>query len=148
MALRRAREIVRQLRHVTAPAATSHTLHIRGDEATEFVKYAFTQRRAGLERWRDAALQAWVFAQAIANIKRINASNYQVRFADAATALQAAEWLADLSDGYVDFGDLHAKLPGAVVVKAIEPETELPEPSKTDTAVSLTKPFFVGNDII
>ena len=145
MALRRAREIVRQLRYVPAPAATSHTLQIRGDEATDFVNYAFTSDVLALS---DGEMQPSKLgiAQAIATIKRINASNYQVRFADAATALQAAEWLADLSDGYVDFGDLHAKLPGAVVVKAIEPEVELPEPRKTDTAVTPTKPFFVGND--
>lgn len=145
MALGRAREIVRQLRNVPAPAATSHTLQIRGDEATDFVNYAFTSDVLALN---DGEIQPSKLgiARAIANIKRINASNYQVRFADAATAWQAAEWLADLSDGYVDFGDLHAKLPGAVVVKAIQPEVELPEPTKTETAVTPTKPFFVGHD--
>ena len=31
-------------------------------------------------------------------------------------AATVAQWLSDLSDGYVAFGDLHGKLPGPVVV--------------------------------
>lgn len=68
-----------------------------------------------------------------------------MRFADAATAQKAVTWLSDLSDGYVNFGDFYAKLPGAVVVQAIQPEVDLPEPVMTETAVSLTKPFFIGH---
>ncbi len=144
-AMRRAREIVQQLRHVPESTAVSHTLEIRGEIATTFLNYAFTSDVLALADG-DIQPSKLGIAQAIANIKRISATHYQVRFADAATAHQAAEWLADLSDGYVDFGDLYAKLPGAVVVKAIQPQVELPEPDKTDTVVSLTKPYFIGND--
>ncbi|MCA9946693.1 MAG: serine hydroxymethyltransferase, partial [Anaerolineales bacterium] len=143
-ALRRAREIVRQLRNVPEATAVSHTIQIRGDDATNFLNYAFTSDVLALA---DGQVQPTKLgmAQAIATLKRINATQYLVRFADAATAKQAAEWLADLSDGYVDFGDLYAKLPGPMVVKAIQPEVDLPEPVKEETAVSATKPFFIGH---
>ncbi|WP_420643387.1 glycine cleavage system aminomethyltransferase GcvT [Candidatus Leptofilum sp.] len=144
-ALRRAREIVRQLRNVPEPTAVSHTLQIRGPEATEFVNYAFTSDVLALKDGETQPSRLGI-AQAIATVKRINSTKYQVRYANAATALRAKEWLADLSDGYVGFGDLYAKLPGPVVVTAVEPEEALPEPTEVKTAVAITKPFFVGSD--
>ena len=142
-ALRRAREIVRQLRNVPEATAVSHTIQIRGNEATSFLNYAFSSDVLALNDG-DIQPSKLGIAQAIATIKRISATRYQVRFANAATARQAAEWLADLSDGYVGFGDLYAKLPGAVVVNVIQPDIDLPEPEKVDTAVSPTKPFSIG----
>ncbi|VAW37972.1 Serine hydroxymethyltransferase [hydrothermal vent metagenome] len=143
-ALQRAREIVRQLRNIPAPTAVSDTLQIRGDEATSFLNFAFSSDVLTLA---DGDMQPTKLgiAQANATLKRITANKYQIRFADAATAQQAAEWLADLSDGYVDFGDLYAKLPGAVVV-TMQTSTDLPAPMKTETAVCPTKPYFIGND--
>ena len=144
-ALQRAREIVRQLRNVPEPTAVSHTIEIRGAEATTFLNYALTSDVLALADGERQATKLGI-AQANGTLKRISASRYQLRFANVATAGKAAEWLADLSDGYVDFGDLYAKLPGAVVVKAIQPESDLPAPDDVETAVSPTKPFFIGND--
>ena len=144
-ALQRAREIVHQLRNVPEPTAVSHTIEIRGAEATTFLNYALTSDVLALADGERQATKLGI-AQANGTLKRISASRYQLRFANVATAGKAAEWLADLSDGYVDFGDLYAKLPGAVVVKAIQPESDLPAPDDVETAVSPTKPFFIGND--
>lgn len=148
-ALRRAREIVRQLRNVPEPTAVSDTLQIRGDEATDFVNYAFSSDVLALADG-DTQPSKLGIAQANATIKRISATNYQVRYANAVTALRAKEWLADLSDGYVAFGDLYAKLPGAVVVSALQPDEALPEPTDEGTApsaaVAFSKPFFIGSE--
>ncbi|MCP4417828.1 MAG: glycine cleavage system aminomethyltransferase GcvT [Chloroflexi bacterium] len=144
MALRRAREIVRQLRHVPEPTAVSDTLQIRGDEATSFLNNALTSNVLALTDGETQPTKLGI-AQAIATLKRVSKHKYHLRFANAATAQQAAEWLADLSDGYVDFGDLYAKLPGAVVVKAIQ-TADLAAPVEAETAVSPTKPYFIGND--
>jgi glycine hydroxymethyltransferase len=143
-ALQRAREIVRQLRNVPEPTAVSDTLQIRGDEATPFLNNALSSDVLALADGETQPTKVGI-AQANATLKRIAANKYQIRFADAATAQRTAEWLADLSDGYVDFGDLYAKLPGAVVVKAIQ-SAGLAAPTESDTAVCPTKPYFIGHD--
>ncbi len=155
-ALQRAREIVRQLRHLPAPTATSagsaqsvsHTLEIRGSEATTFLNYALSSDVLALADGDTQPTVMGINAHAMipAMLKRLTVNRYHLRLADATTAQKAVEWLSDLSDGYVDFGDLYAKLPGAVVVQAIQPQVELPEPVETETAVSPTKPFFIGHN--
>jgi glycine hydroxymethyltransferase len=147
-ALQRAREIVRQLRNVPAPTAVSHTIQIRGGEASNFLNYALSSDVLALS---DGDIQTTKLAindqsPVLATLKRLTANRYHLRLADDATAQKAVTWLSDLSDGYVDFGDLYAKLPGAVVVKSIQPQVDLPEPSETETAVSPTKPFFLGHN--
>ncbi|MFZ1398247.1 MAG: glycine cleavage system aminomethyltransferase GcvT [Candidatus Promineifilaceae bacterium] len=143
-ALQRAREIVRQLRQVPEATAVSHTLQIRGDEATNFLNYALASDVLALNDGDTQPTIMGIHALVPATLKRLTANRYHLRFADAATAQQAAIWLADLSDGYVDFGDLYAKLPGAVVVKAIQPELDLPAPEAGGHAAS--KPFFIGHE--
>ncbi len=147
-ALQRAREIVRLLRKVDAPTAVSHTIQIRGDEATNFLNYALASDVLALADSDTQPTNLAIGEQAMvpATLKRLTVNRYHVRFADAATAQKAVTWLSDLSDGYVNFGDLYAKLPGAVVVQAIQPEVDLPEPVATETAVSPTKPFFIGHN--
>ncbi|MCC6607600.1 MAG: glycine cleavage system aminomethyltransferase GcvT [Anaerolineae bacterium] len=145
-ALQRAREIVRLLRKVAAPTAVSHTLQIRGDEATNFLNYALSSDVLALTDGDTQPTSLAINSQSLtpATLKRLTANRYHLRFADAATAQTAVTWLSDLSDGYVNFGDLYAKLPGAVVVKAIQPEVELPEP--TGNGVVASKPFFIGHE--
>lgn len=147
-ALQRAREIVRLLRKVSAPTAVSHTVQIRGDEATNFLNYALSSDVLALADGDMQPTSLAINGQSLlpATLKRLTANRYHLRFADAATAQTAVTWLSDLSDGYVNFGDLYAKLPGAVVVKAIQPEVELPEPVMTETAVVPSKPFFIGHN--
>ncbi|MCB8925906.1 MAG: glycine cleavage system aminomethyltransferase GcvT [Ardenticatenaceae bacterium] len=144
-ALQRAREIVRLLRKVTAPTAVSHTIQIRGDEATSFLNYALSSDILALADGDTQPTNLAIDAQAMvpATLKRLTANRYHLRFADAATAQKAVTWLSDLSDGYVNFGDLYAKLPGAVVVKAIQPEVDLPAPEAGAAVAS--KPFFIGH---
>ena len=155
-AVQRARKIVRQLREVPAPTAVSHTVEIRGDEATNFLNYALSSDVLALTDGDAQPTKLAINGQPLvpATLKRLTANRYHLRLADAATAQKAVTWLSDLSDGYVDFGDLYAKLPGAVVVQAIQPEADVPEPAEAETAtsaspstgVSPTKPFFIGHD--
>jgi glycine hydroxymethyltransferase len=163
-ALRRAREIVRLLRKVEGPTATSagsaqsvsHTIQIRGSEATNFLNYALSSDVLAMGDEETQPTQLAIHGQALvpATLKRLTASRYHLRLTDAATAQKAVTWLSDLSDGYVGFGDLYAKLPGPVVIQAIQPQVDLPELSETETAtsaslstgVSPTKPFFIGHN--
>ncbi len=145
-ALQRGREIVRQLRGVVPETAVSDTLLVRGDVAETFLNQALTSDVLALAdgdsqpgRLVGGELSAPV------TVHRVSNGRYYVRFADAQTAGQAQTWLQALSDGFVDFGDVYAKLPGAVVVKAVQPEVVVEKPVDGETAVAFTKPFFIGH---
>ena len=147
-ALQRAREIIRLLRKVPAPTAVSHTIEIRGEVATNFLNYALSSDVLALVDGDSQPTKLSLNNQPLvsATLKRLTANRYHLRFTDPSIAQKAVTWLSDLSDGYVDFGDLYAKLPGAVVVKAIQPQVDLPEPAETETGVAPTKPFFIGHN--
>lgn len=145
-ALQRGREIVRQLRGVVPETAVSDTLLVRGDVAETFLNQALTSDVLALAdgdsqpgRLVGGGLSAPV------TVHRVSNGRYYVRFADAQTAQQAQTWLQALSDGFVDFGDVYAKLPGAVVVKAVQPDVAVEKPADGETAVAFTKPFFIGH---
>jgi glycine hydroxymethyltransferase len=144
-ALERAREIVRRLRRVPAPQAAGDTVEVRGAAATSFLNNALASDILALT---DSAVQAsHLFADGFAapvTVQRLRAERYQLRFSDVEMAQRAATWLADLSDGYVNHGDLFAKLPGAVVVKTITPQTNIPIPQEMEAAIIPHKPTFVG----
>lgn len=146
-ALQRGREIVRQLRGVMPETAVSDTLLVRGDVAETFLNQALTSDVLALAdgdsqpgRLVGGGLSAPVM------VHRVSNGRYYVRFADAQTAGQAQTWLQALSDGFVDFGDVYAKLPGAVVVKAVQPDVAVEKPADGETAVAFAKPFFIGHD--
>src|SRR5690606_12199130 len=71
---------------------------------------------------------------------------YELRFADAATAQQATEWLEALSNGFVQFDpeDVYAKLPGAVVIENKESDGQTAAPQASDEAFAGSKPYYVG----
>lgn len=144
-ALQKARAIVRRLRQRPAPTAVSPTVEIRGDVAADFLNYALTSDVPALT---DGTSQpTHLFGPDIdlpARLARVAADRYQLRFADRETAQTAVTWLRDLSDGYVDFGDTYAKLPGAVVVKTVAGE-DVAAPTADDAAFADTKPFFIGH---
>lgn len=145
-ALQQARAIVRQLRQRPQPTAVSPTVEIRGDVATDFLNYALASDVLALS---DGAGQpTHLFGPGIdlpARLARVAADRYHLRFADDAAAQTAVTWLRDLSDGYIDFGDVYAKLPGAVVVKTTE-GGDVAAPAVDDAAFADTKPFFIGHE--
>ncbi|HQF71470.1 MAG TPA: serine hydroxymethyltransferase, partial [Promineifilum sp.] len=125
-ALKRARQIVRELRGVPpAPAGTAVSL--RGEDVATrnvatFLDDALTSDVAGLAD--GAAQPAHLFGPGIdldATLARAG-NAYTLHFDDDDAAAEAAEWLQALSDGYAQFDDLFARLPGPIVVR-VEPAT-------------------------
>jgi glycine hydroxymethyltransferase len=59
---------------------------------------------------------------------------------------RVVEWLQDLSDGYIKFNDLYAKLPGSVVVKLLQYESSfsVDNDENSGPVIDHKKPFFIG----
>jgi glycine hydroxymethyltransferase len=116
-ALQRGREIVRRLRGVPSRSG-GHTVVLRGETAPSFLNYALTSDVASLEI--DDSQSTHLFGTGIdldATLKRTGADSYILRFVDEVRAREASDWLDALSDGYVQFDDIFARLPGPVVVR-------------------------------
>ena len=152
VALRRGREIVRQLRGFEKAAPAGDTVELRGAKAGQLLHQALTSDVAVLAE--GDAQPTHLFGDGLdvdATVKRVAADRYQLRFADAATAGQAAEWFEALSDGYVLFDDADAvgaaygKLAGPVAVKTLAADG-IAAPTATEAAFADGKPYFVGND--
>lgn len=142
-ALAHTREVVRRLTGATPPANGGAAVSVRGEEATPFLNAVATGDVLGLRDGDSAETRLHTPASTLdAILERLSAGQYQLHCADPAAAQIAAEWLADLSDGYVDFGDLHGKLPGPVVVRVTT--APRPVPNRDTPAVTAGKPFFIG----
>lgn len=150
-ALLRGREIVRQLRGRTAKAVTTNlALMIRGTEAATFLNYALTSDVLGLGDGESQATH--VFApelDASGVLTRLAADRFYLSLRDSQAVQQVANWLQALSDGYVDFGDLYAKLPGPIVIESssqrLEDLVETPREVLAGTYADC-KPFFIGQE--
>jgi len=118
-ALQRGRAIVRRLRNV--PEGTlGIDVSIRGPEATAFLNYALTSDVDALGD--DESQPAHLFGPDLdvdATLYRLTASQYALRFERHEDAAEAAEWLQALSDGYAQFADVQAKLPGPIVAQVV-----------------------------
>ncbi|MCB9422496.1 MAG: glycine cleavage system aminomethyltransferase GcvT [Ardenticatenaceae bacterium] len=144
-ALLRGRGIVRQLRGFEKPAPAGDTVELHGNKAGELLNQALTSDVSALAVGESQP--SHLFGEGLdvdATVKCVAADHYQLRFADADTAGQAAEWLAALSDGYVLFDDKYGKLAGPVVVKTMTADG-VAAPQATDAAFADGKPYFVGN---
>lgn len=144
-ALQRGRDIVRQLRGTAKPAATvGDAVLVRGAKAEALLQYALTSAVVDLAEGELQPTHLYGGSLDVdAVLKRRSTDDYVLRFADGETAVAAATWLMALSDGYVAFDDLYAKLPGPVAVQIIV-DTELPLPSANEAAFVNSKPYFVG----
>ncbi len=145
-ALRRGREIVRQLRGFEKPAPAGDTVELRGSKAGQLLHQALTSDVAALAVGESQPTH--LFGEGLdvdATVKFVGDGRYQLRFANAETAGQAAEWFEALSDGYVMFDDKYGKLSGPVVVKTMA-ASDIAAPSATEAAFADGKPYFVGND--
>ncbi len=141
-ALAHVRHSVRQLLGVERPTPSLTTVAVRGPEAALFLDQALTCDVHGLA---DGGVQATCLHgpdfTGEAALQRLSSTLYHLHCANPLTAQQVAEWLADLSDGYVHFGDLHAKLAGPVAVRLVEAAAP---PVPAGPSVQPTRPFFIG----
>ncbi len=119
-ALQRGQDLVRQLRGISVPKAESETLEVRGKGAKSFLDKALTSDVAALAAGDSQPTylygNGW---EAAAVLTAVSDNTYRLQFEHKVIATQAEAWLAMLSDGYVDFGDLYARLAGPVAVTAV-----------------------------
>jgi glycine hydroxymethyltransferase len=145
-ALQKGRTLVRELRGLPEPTAHGDTLHIRGAAAAELLNHALTSDVVALAEGESQP--TFLFGPGLdvyGTLRRETAESFHLRLPDSETARQAAGWLNALSDGYVHFGDLHAKLSGPVVVQT-GATADLPAPTEDEAAFADHKPFFIGHE--
>ncbi|MCP5100497.1 MAG: glycine cleavage system aminomethyltransferase GcvT [Chloroflexi bacterium] len=143
-ALLRGRELVRQLRHVTPAPATSSLVTLRGRSVTKMLNYALTSDVLALADGDSQSTHLFGHGiDAHATLTRVSATSYHLQFGDNETASAAREWLEALSDGYVLFDDVYAKLSGPIVVEMGSADTT-DTPSEDESAFVNSKPFYVG----
>ncbi len=169
-ALQRGRAIVRQLRGRDESGPVGFVVSLRGEDVGAYLDFALTSDVAALS---DGEVQrTHLFGPGIdlaAELRRVSADHYLLRFAEPTGARLAADWLRALSDGFVQFADVWARLPGPVVVEVMPgnlsdvgealskrfaaiagdvaawlgADSDAKEPA---TAFVDTKPYFIGGD--
>jgi glycine hydroxymethyltransferase len=118
-ALKRGREIVRQLRKVPA-APEGLDVVVRGPEAGMFLNYALTSDVPALADGESQPTHLFAPDMDLdATVQRVAADRFVLRFERDEDAAEAAEWLQALSDGYVQFDDVYARMPGPVVAQVV-----------------------------
>jgi len=139
-ALERGQELVRELRGIPAPKATSETLQVRGKAARSFLDKALTSDVAGLAMGESQPTylygNEW---EAPATLTYLEAGLYQLQFGHRVIATKAQAWLSMLSDGYVEFGDLYARLAGPVAITAVSLNVAKEVGDAVDNAVKFVK---------
>ena len=141
-ALAEARAIVAQLvgRQQVTGNSQQVTVHVRGSRATRFLDDALASNVSMLADGEAQTTHIYGDGIDASGVLERQGESYLLHVDDADTAATVAQWLSDLSDAYVHFGDLHARLVGPVVVTLISAET----PTPTTTSLANTKPFFIG----
>jgi glycine hydroxymethyltransferase len=145
-ALQHAREIVRQLRDRTESAPAGTLVEVRGLPAGKLLNFALTSNVMALTDGESQPTH--IYGDGIdddATLLRVAADRFHLRLADPETAHSVKVWLEALSDGYVQFDDLHGKLPGPIAVRTID---GMNEPSMDSdgamAAIVINKPYFIG----
>jgi glycine hydroxymethyltransferase len=140
-----AADLVEEIADVVEGKAKADTVSVRGAEARTFLDAALASDVSSLAVGDEQPTRWFAPTGDVAGrLRRVGAGEYLIRFEDPLTALLAAEYLSDLSDGYVLFSDVYAKLPGPVAVRTVEAPRDLAGPNERERAVAATKPFFVG----
>jgi glycine hydroxymethyltransferase len=137
---------VRQLRRVPTIASTQTAVSIHGDKAAQFLNAAHVRDIAAMANQTACETNLYVAdGKKTAVLQRTTANNYTLHFANSQDAEETAVWLSDLSDGYIQFGDLYAKLPGPIIIKQTAPSTNYPISQSSDLAP--TKPYHIGHHL-
>jgi len=125
------------------PVGRFAQIEIIGDRADEFLNWATTNDIYDL---KDGASQATEILTSSQHCKgavtRVKSRHYTIT-APAESATHVKTWLRDLSDGYILFDayDLHAKLPGPIIVRDGATVDKLPAKGE---GVSAAKPYYIG----
>ncbi|MCP4358864.1 MAG: glycine cleavage system aminomethyltransferase GcvT [Chloroflexi bacterium] len=156
-ALLTGRQMVKVLRGSRTRPLIGTVVEIQGTAATQFLNHALTSDVLSLEP--GASQPTHIYSPDHLNLDAvlycINKDTYHLQLESKGSAILLWDWLAALSDGYVNFGDLYAKLDGPVTVFRLPfaHEDNLYEPvSKTHHAKTVagvapyadSKPFYIG----
>jgi glycine hydroxymethyltransferase len=147
-ALQFARNAVVQLTGQMA-SSEGNAIEVRGKLTTKFLDTALGSNVLELainETQRIRILGSDFVHDGI--LHREDKDRFMIQIEEIQETGRVVEWLKDLSDGYIKFNDLYAKLPGSVVVSQIHSESNLKAEGikKESPAIELTKPFFVGHE--
>jgi glycine hydroxymethyltransferase len=150
-ALQEARHLVAELRQRPLRPLVGTVVEIRGAAATQLLHQALTSDVLALAE--GASQPTHIYGPGLnhdAILYRLSADTYHLQTNDEAAALLAWDWLQALSDGYINSGDLHAKLAGPVTVFRLPFAAEEEIPNAVDkaqqhaNAIVASKPFFIG----
>lgn len=143
-ALLRGRALVRQLRGLAGEEPQGTAVAIRGPEAASFLNHALSSDVYALAD--GEAQPTHLFGGGVdvdALLLRQSATQFSLHLKDAAAAAVVQEWLAALSDGFVKFDDLYAKLNGPVAVTVTDDTLDV---VPSGESVVETKPYFIGQE--
>ncbi|MGB3715079.1 MAG: glycine cleavage system aminomethyltransferase GcvT [Candidatus Promineifilaceae bacterium] len=144
-ALQLGRSVVSRLKGTSLFTPIGDTVEIRGEGAFSFLNHALANDVEGLDiNQVQAAHVIGPDFEEYGSLYRIAEDRYRLRLQDDQRAALVTQWFSDLSDGYVRFDDLHAKLEGPVVVKNISSDGTILLPDTTPSPMSEIKPYFVG----
>lgn len=150
-ALQEARHLVAELRQRPLRPLVGTVVEIRGAAAPLLLHQALTSDVLALAE--GASQPTHIYGPGLnhdAILYRLSADTYHLQTNDEAAALLAWDWLQALSDGYVNSGDLYAKLAGPATVFRLPFAAEEEIPNAVDKAqqhadaIVASKPFFIG----
>ena len=144
-ALDAGRAVVSKLTGKPQDLLDNDTVEVRGLEATEFLNQALTSDVAVLANDQPSPSHMYGPGWDLdCTILRLSVDRYLLRFSDGRSASGAAEWLQDLSDAYIQFDDVYAKLAGPVIAKVYTGKQKVPLSMSDDSRFADDKPYFVG----
>jgi glycine hydroxymethyltransferase len=145
-ALERGRNIVTELTDTSRPVSKVDTIEVRGEVAQEFLQYALTNDVTSLSDGEGQATHViGPDFDVDGQLHQISTERFILRLHKEGRPVdQVVGWLQDLSDGYVLFQDLYAKLPGPIVATPIESPPSIPRLATGAVTYEDDKPFFVG----
>jgi glycine hydroxymethyltransferase len=144
-ALRQGRTAVAELSGQARPSPKGEFVEIRGTAARHLLDYALTSDVIGLANGDTQATH--LFGPNLdvpAALHRASEECYYLQCHDGDTALETAEWLQDLSDGYVLYDDLYGKLPGPIVARTVAGSPGPATALRQDRGIVASKPYFLG----
>jgi len=120
-------------------------IEVRGPDCREFLDLALTADVMGLET--DQAVPSHLYGgdfDVDCSVIRLSSERFLLRFPDTHWATTAAKWLRDLSDGYIQFDNVYAKLPGPIVVDFYAGQPTVPEVDLSGERFADHKSYFIG----
>ncbi len=144
-ALQESRAIVNELTHSQGREGKGEYIEVRNPDAPQFLHYALASdvRSLAVGNGQKTKVFGYDF-QIQGELYRKTPDRYLLHFDSPEITSKVSKWLNDLSDGYIFFGDLYAKLPGPIVAKQINIDDPLPEINDSNKVVVEAKPFYIG----